>query len=68
MFTPNGNVEPLAGRQFTATDPSTASVAVGVTYEATAPDGDVASTNWFAGAANIGPFGEFPIVNVNGAL
>ena len=39
-----------------------ASVAVGVTYDATAPSRDVASTSWFAGAAN---WGELT-VKVNG--
>ena len=62
VVTPNGNVEPLAGRQCTTTGPFTASVAVGVTYDATAPSHDVASTTWFAGATKLGEL----TVNVNG--
>ena len=52
---PVGNVEPGAGRQVTGSVPSTASVAVGTAYVATAPPGPVAGITWLAGAVKAGP-------------
>jgi hypothetical protein len=53
VFTPAGNVAPLAGVQLTATPPSTASTADTV-YENAAPAGPVASTVAFAGTVITG--------------
>src|SRR5262245_30421324 len=49
VVSPMGNVDPEAGAQFTATDPSTRSLAVGFEYVTSAPDADVASTEMSAG-------------------
>lgn len=53
VVVPGANVEPEAGEQFTATEPSTISVAEALKFT-TAPAADVAETVIFEGSVNVG--------------